>query len=104
MTGMGFALIANLYAYLQAEHSGLGALVSAFARRAVLAPLWAPLFSSMIGVGVAYAAMRRGRHGLWAVGGGWIAAAALHAMSAASLSPRTARISLAHRIRAAPRA
>ncbi len=98
MTGLGFALIANLYAYLQAEHSGLGALVSAFARRAVLAPLWDPLFSSMIGVGVAYAAMRRGRHGLWAVGAGWIAAVALHAMWAYSLSAGTARLVLAYAI------
>src|SRR2546421_276255 len=32
MTGLGFALIANLFAYLHAEHSGLDALVTAFAQ------------------------------------------------------------------------
>lgn len=80
MVGLGFALIANLYSYLQAEPSGLGALASAFVRRGILSPLWDPLFSSMIGVGVAYAAMRRGSRGLWAVGAGWVAAVALHAM------------------------
>jgi protease PrsW len=78
VTGLGFALIANLNAYVSAEHAGAGVLASEFAHRGILGPLWDPLFSSMIGVGVAYAAMRRGASGLWAVAAGWVAAVALH--------------------------
>ena len=63
MTGLGFALIANVYAYAQAERSGFGALAAAFARRGVLGPLWEPLCTSMIGLGIAYAAARRGGSG-----------------------------------------
>jgi RsiW-degrading membrane proteinase PrsW (M82 family) len=78
MTGLGFALIANLYAYVQAEHAGPGALASAFAQRGILSPLWGPLFSSIIGIGVAYAAMRPRYRGIWAVAAGWVGAVALH--------------------------
>ncbi len=80
MVGLGFALIANLHSYLQAKPGGAGALASAFVLRGILSPLWDPLFSSMIGVGITFAAMRRGARGLWAVGLGWITAVALHAM------------------------
>jgi protease PrsW len=80
VTGLGFALIANLYAYIEAERHGLVALASAFALRGVLAPLWDPLFTSMIGIGVAYAAMRKGPGGYWAIGVGWAAAVAFSAL------------------------
>ena len=80
VTGLGFALIANLYAYVQAERSGFGALAAAFARRGVLGPLWGPLFAAMIGIGVTYAAMRKGSGGYWAIGVGWAAAVALDAL------------------------
>ena len=79
-TGLGWALVANLFAYVQAERSGLAALVSAFFQRALLTPLWDPLFTSMIGIGVAYAAMQPWRRGRWAVLGGWVAAVALHTL------------------------
>jgi RsiW-degrading membrane proteinase PrsW (M82 family) len=98
MTGLGFALIANLYAYLHAEHGGLDALVSAFVGRGVLAPLWDPLFSSMIGLGVSYAAMRRGRSGLWAVGLGWVVAVALHTMWDESVNAGPAHLALVYLI------
>jgi protease PrsW len=98
MTGLGFALIANLYAYVHAEHTGLGALASAFARRGILAPLWDPLFSSMIGVAVAYAAVHAGRRGWWAIAGGWAAAVALHALWASSVTGSTGRLAIVYLI------
>ena len=79
-TGLGWALVANLFAYVQAERSGLAALISAFFQRALLTPLWDPLFTSMIGIGVAYAAMQPWRRGRWAVLGGWVAAVLLHTL------------------------
>ena len=79
-TGLGWALVANLFAYVQAERSGLVALMSAFFQRALLTPLWDPLFTSMIGIGVAYAAMQPWRRGRWAVLGGWVAAVLLHTL------------------------
>lgn len=80
MIGLGFALIANVYAYAQAERAGFGALAAAFARRGVLGPLWEPLFTSMIGLGAAYAASRQGRGGYWAIVAGWVAAVVLDAL------------------------
>ena len=61
MTGLGFALVANLYAYSEAWNAGASALVEEFARRGVFGPLFQALFTSMIGLGVAYAASRRSR-------------------------------------------
>jgi len=79
-TGLGFALVSNLFAYVQAERSGLTALVAAFFQRGLLTPLWDPLFTSMIGLGVAYAAMQPWRRGRWAVLGGWVLAVLLHTL------------------------
>jgi protease PrsW len=98
VTGLGFALIANVYAYAHAEHSGLAALVTAFARRGVLAPLWDPLFTSMTGLGVCYAAMRRGRGGLWAVAAGWAVAVALHTLWNDSVNAGTGQLALVYLI------
>jgi protease PrsW len=92
VTGLGFALIANLYACAQAERSGFGALASAFARRGVLGPLWDPLFSSMIGIGITYAAMRRGSRGYWAIGAGWAAAVGLDALWNSSVTGGAGRL------------
>jgi RsiW-degrading membrane proteinase PrsW (M82 family) len=80
MVGLGFALASNLFAYVQAERSGLNALVSAFFQRALVTPLWDPLFSSMIGLGVAYAAINPWRRGRWAVLAGWVLAVLLHTL------------------------
>jgi RsiW-degrading membrane proteinase PrsW (M82 family) len=77
MVGLGFALVANVYAYLAAESSGVGALAEAFGRRGILGPLWQPLFTSMIGLGVSHAASRRGSERYWAIGAGWVAAVVL---------------------------
>src|SRR6201994_516227 len=76
--GLGFALVSNLFAYVQAERSGLSALVSAFFERGLLTPLWDPLFTAMIGIGVGYAATASRRRGTWAIVAGWVMAVVLH--------------------------
>jgi RsiW-degrading membrane proteinase PrsW (M82 family) len=96
MTGLGFALVSNLFAYAQAERSGLSALVSAFFQRGLLTPLWDPLFSSMIGIGIAYAAMRPARQGRWAIAAGWAAAVVLHTVWDDSLRAGAARATIAY--------
>lgn len=93
LTGLGFALISNLYAYLHAEHIGLSALASAFIWRGILGPLWDPVFTSVIGVGVGYAAIHRGRRrALWAIGAGWVGAVALHTLWNNSVKAAPGRI------------
>jgi protease PrsW len=79
MTGLGFALVANLYAYSEAWNAGASALAEEFARRGVVGPLFQALFTSMIGLGVAYAASRRSG-GYVAIAVGWVAAVALDAL------------------------
>jgi protease PrsW len=79
MTGLGFALVANLYAYSEAWNAGASALADEFARRGVVGPLFQALFTSMIGLGVAYAASRRSG-GYLAIAVGWVAAVALDAL------------------------
>jgi protease PrsW len=77
MIGIGFAMVANVYAFVEAQRAGVTALVEAFAGRGIFGPLWEALFISMIGLGVAYAAARRGSQGYWAIAVGWVAAVAL---------------------------
>jgi protease PrsW len=79
MTGLGFALVANLYAYSEAWNAGASALVEEFARRGIFSPLFQALFTSMIGLGVAYAASRRSG-GYLAIAVGWVAAVVLDAL------------------------
>jgi protease PrsW len=80
MIGLGFALVANVYAYAVAWNAGVSALADEFATRGIFGPLWEALFTTMIGLGVAYAAARRGSAGYWAIGAGWVAAIALDAL------------------------
>jgi RsiW-degrading membrane proteinase PrsW (M82 family) len=75
--GLGFALVANLYAYVAAWSAGIRPLAEEFARRGIFGPLWEALFTSMFGLGVAYAAARRGASGYWAIATGWVLAVAL---------------------------
>src|SRR6201996_5061842 len=76
--GLGFALVSNLFAYVQEERSGPSALISAFFERGLLTPLWDPLFTAMIGIGVGYAATAPRRRGAWAIVAGWVMAVVLH--------------------------
>jgi protease PrsW len=80
MTGLGFAMMENVGYYINAlvtpMHGGVALLGYTFVLRGLLSPLLHPMFTSMTGLGVAYAARRRG--GGWAVVAGWLAAIALH--------------------------
>ena len=81
MVGLGFALVANLYAYSVAWNSGAGALADEFARRGVFGPVFQALFTSLTGLGVAYAAARPAAANRYlAIVGGWAAAVALDAL------------------------
>jgi RsiW-degrading membrane proteinase PrsW (M82 family) len=81
MVGLGFALVANVYAYALAWNAGAGAIVEEFAGRGIFGPVFQALFTALIGLGVAYAASRpavSGRH--LAIVVGWGAAVALDAL------------------------
>jgi RsiW-degrading membrane proteinase PrsW (M82 family) len=81
MVGLGFVLVANVYAYAVAWGSGAGALAEEFARRGIFGPVFQALFTSLTGIGVAYAATRpalsRRYLGIFV---GWLAAVALDAL------------------------
>jgi RsiW-degrading membrane proteinase PrsW (M82 family) len=84
MAGLGYALVANLYAYVLAWNAGVDALAEEFTRRGIFGPVFQALFTSMIGLGIAYAASRRPgpgqSSGYLAIAVGWIAAVALDAL------------------------
>jgi protease PrsW len=80
MVGLGFAMMENIGYYISAlvtpVQGGAALLGATFVLRGVLLPLLHPIFTSMTGLGVAYAASRRGAN--WAVLAGWLAAMLLH--------------------------
>jgi RsiW-degrading membrane proteinase PrsW (M82 family) len=80
MVGLGFAMMENVGYYINAlvtpERGGIALLGYTFVLRGVLAPLLHPIFTSMTGLGVAYAASRL--HATWAVPAGLLAAILLH--------------------------
>jgi protease PrsW len=81
MVGLGFALVANVYAYALAWNAGARAIAEEFAGRGIFGPVFQALFTALIGLGVAYAASRpavSGRH--LAIVAGWAAAVALDAL------------------------
>ncbi|GAA3650744.1 PrsW family intramembrane metalloprotease [Nonomuraea antimicrobica] len=81
MVGLGFAMSENVSYYLGAlSTSGVKGLAVTVVLRGVLSPLAHPLFSSMIGVAVAYAAQRRGPERVTYVLVGWSAAMILHGL------------------------
>jgi RsiW-degrading membrane proteinase PrsW (M82 family) len=96
MVGLGFALIENLFYYSQAAHYGFSDVATTFVLRGVLSPLCQVLFSSLVGAGVAVAARFGLRRGLWAVGAGFAAAVALHALWNDSLGSGVARLALTY--------
>ncbi|MBA9006161.1 PrsW family intramembrane metalloprotease [Thermomonospora cellulosilytica] len=81
MVGLGFAMMENITYYMRAlEEGGTEQLTAVFVLRGIIAPLSHPLFTSMLGLGVAWSATHRtGRvvapvlgllaamtlHGLW---------------------------------------
>jgi protease PrsW len=84
MVGLGFAMVENVGYYINAivtpQRGGIALLGYTFVLRGVVSPLLHPIFTSMTGLGVAYAASRpRGAASAkWAVLLGWLAAVALH--------------------------
>jgi RsiW-degrading membrane proteinase PrsW (M82 family) len=94
MVGLGFALIENIFYYTQAAHHGFSGVAATFLLRGIVSPLCQALFTSLIGIGVAYAAMSPRGRGLWAIGVGWIAAVTLHALWNVALSSSLARLAI----------
>jgi protease PrsW len=84
MVGLGFAMVENVGYYISAIDSpgrgGIALLGYTFVLRGLLSPLLHPIFTSMTGLGVAYAASRPRGSGSarWAVFLGWLAAVVLH--------------------------
>ena len=82
MVGLGFAMTENIGYYINAlgspVHGGVSLLGYTFVLRGVLSPFLHPVFTSMTGIGAAYAASHR--HAGWALPLGWFAAVCLHAM------------------------
>jgi RsiW-degrading membrane proteinase PrsW (M82 family) len=80
MVGLGFAMMENIGYYIGAlvrpEVGGVKLLGATFVLRGVLSPLAHPIFTSMTGLGVAYAATHR--HARWAVPLGLLGAMLLH--------------------------
>jgi RsiW-degrading membrane proteinase PrsW (M82 family) len=82
MVALGFAMMENIAYYMKAFEAGGGhQLEAVFILRSVLAPFGHPLFTSMTGLGVAYAATGRRTVGRWlAPIGGLLAAMVLHGL------------------------
>ncbi|MFI7133025.1 PrsW family intramembrane metalloprotease [Nonomuraea sp. NPDC050153] len=81
MVGLGFAMSENVSYYLSAlSNSGFKGLAVTVVLRGVLSPLAHPLFSSMIGVAVAYAARRGGPERVFYILAGWAGAMILHGL------------------------
>ncbi|MBV9794847.1 MAG: PrsW family intramembrane metalloprotease [Actinobacteria bacterium] len=82
MVGLGFAMTENIGYYINALvnpiHGGAALLGYTFVLRGVLSPFLHPTFTSMTGIGAAYAASHRNRN--WALVLGWVAAMCLHAL------------------------
>ncbi len=82
MVGLGFAMTENIGYYINAlvnpVQGGAQLLGYTFVLRGVLSPFLHPIFTSMTGIGAAYAASHR--HRGWALLLGWLAAMLLHAM------------------------
>lgn len=79
LVALGFAMVENVEYYMQ----GLGpdgGLAFTVIMRGVISPLCHPLFTSMTGLGIAYAATHRGPLRIVAVVGGWLSAVGLHAL------------------------
>jgi RsiW-degrading membrane proteinase PrsW (M82 family) len=81
MVGLGFAMVENVGYYINSlvtpDRGGIALLGFTFVLRGLLSPLLHPIFTSMTGLGVAYAASRR-HGGKRAVAAGLLAAMILH--------------------------
>ncbi|WP_327090667.1 PrsW family intramembrane metalloprotease [Nonomuraea sp. NBC_01738] len=76
MTGLGFAVIENVGYYLGSfGEGGLVGAMETFVLRGLISPLGHPVYTSLIGIGAAYAALHR-RY--WAIPLGYLGAVFLH--------------------------
>ncbi|MGW0805177.1 PrsW family intramembrane metalloprotease [Nonomuraea sp. NPDC002799] len=81
MAGLGFAAVENVGYYLLAfGEDGPKGVVQLFVLRGLIDPLGHPIYTSMIGLGVAYALTRRTPARLAAIPLGYLAAVSLHAL------------------------
>lgn len=79
MVGLGFAMSENVSYYVAALHdTGARGLAVTVVLRGILSPFAHPLFTSMIGVAVAYAAQRQGSARIFVIAAGWVGAMLLH--------------------------
>ncbi|MEO3813602.1 PrsW family intramembrane metalloprotease [Sphaerisporangium sp. B11E5] len=79
MVGLGFAMSENVSYYIMAlDQNGVQGLAVTVVLRGVLSPFAHPLFTSMIGIAVAYAAQASGPSRRGVVVLGWFGAMALH--------------------------
>ncbi len=82
MVGLGFAMMENIGYYISAmvrpQIGGAQLLGYTFVFRGLLSPFAHPAFTSVTGIGVAYAATHR--RGGWAVGAGLLGAMTLHGL------------------------
>ncbi|MER5643324.1 PrsW family intramembrane metalloprotease [Streptosporangium sp. NPDC002524] len=81
MVGLGFAAVENMIYYSAAfTETGAEGAVGLFVLRGLVSPLGHPLFTSMIGLGVAYAVTTRRRGGFLAIPLGYLGAVLLHGL------------------------
>ncbi|MFF3442537.1 PrsW family intramembrane metalloprotease [Streptosporangium sp. NPDC002721] len=81
MVGLGFAAVENMVYYSAAfTEAGTEGAVGLFVLRGLVSPLGHPLFTSMIGLGVAYAVTSRRRGAFLAVPLGYLGAVLLHGL------------------------
>ncbi|GAA1771941.1 PrsW family intramembrane metalloprotease [Streptomonospora arabica] len=85
MVATGFAFTENILYFLSSYMSeGAFGLGFTFVLRGLVSPFGHPLYTSMIGIGVAYAAINRGGGRLFAPVLGWLGAVVLHGLWNAS--------------------
>jgi RsiW-degrading membrane proteinase PrsW (M82 family) len=85
LVAIGFAMMENVTYYMRAyEEGGAAQLQGVFILRGIFSPLGHPLFTSMTGLGVAYAATHRGGGRITAPIAGLLAAMTLHGLWNAS--------------------
>ncbi|WP_343949266.1 PrsW family intramembrane metalloprotease [Nonomuraea longicatena] len=81
MVGLGFAMSENVSYYVAAlTEQGVKGLAVTVVLRGVLSPFAHPLFTSMIGIAVAYAAQHTGTRRVGYVLVGWVGAMLLHGL------------------------
>ncbi|GAA3584834.1 PrsW family intramembrane metalloprotease [Nonomuraea rosea] len=81
MAGLGFAAVENVGYYLIAFGAeGAGGAMQLFVMRGLIDPLGHPIYTSLIGVGVAYALTRRTPARIAAIPLGYLGAVFLHAL------------------------